>query len=107
MNPETKPHPKRAVLEAARTPALALLGLLVLLAINIGCAWLPVGTWRPLIAFAVSTVMTLVLMIFCMHLRNGSATLRLVAAAGFFWLAIMIALSLTDFLGRSPVPAPW
>ncbi|MCD6679889.1 MAG: Caa(3)-type oxidase subunit IV [Burkholderiaceae bacterium] len=98
---------RREVLASARTPAAALLVLLVLLAINIGCAWLPLGAYRPLIAVLLSVAMTLVLMIFCMHLRHASATLRLTAAAGFFWLSILIALSLTDFLARAPVPAPW
>jgi cytochrome c oxidase subunit 4 len=37
---------------------------------------------------------------FFMHLRSAHYMLRITAAAGFFWLAILICLSLTDFLAR-------
>jgi hypothetical protein len=35
-----------------------------------------------------------------MHLRTAHSALRLVAAAGFFWLAIVIGVSLADFVLR-------
>jgi caa(3)-type oxidase subunit IV len=39
-------------------------------------------------------------MIFFMHLRSGHHMLRIVAAAGFFWLVILIGLAFTDILAR-------
>lgn len=97
----------KAYLSAAKVPALALLGLLVLLAINIVCAWLPLGRVRPIINIAVCVAMALTLMTFWMHLRRSGALLRVVAAAGFVWLCILIGISLTDFLARVAVPPPW
>lgn len=99
-----------AIREAARVPALALLpllALLVLLAINIVLAFLPVGWIRPLIAPLVSAAMAVIVLIWWMRLKQGGMTLRLVAAAGFLWLALMIGLQLTDYLARLPVPPPW
>ena len=37
---------------------------------------------------------------FFMHLRSAHYMLRIAAMAGFFWLAILIGLSLTDFAIR-------
>ncbi|MGH8800315.1 MAG: cytochrome C oxidase subunit IV family protein [Casimicrobiaceae bacterium] len=42
----------------------------------------------------------LLVMIFFMHLRSGHYVLRIVAAAGFFWLMLLIGLASTDFLMR-------
>jgi cytochrome c oxidase subunit 4 len=42
----------------------------------------------------------LLVMIFFMHLRSSHYVLRIVAAAGFFWLAILIGLAFTDFTSR-------
>lgn len=97
----------KAYRDAAKVPALALLGLLGLLAVNIVCAWLPLGPVRPFINVAVCAAMALGLMTFCMHLRHSGALLRMVAAIGFVWLCILIGISLTDFLARVPVPPPW
>jgi len=97
----------KAYRDAAKVPALTLAGLLVLLAVNIVCAWLPLHGVRPFINLAVCIAMALALMTFCMHLRRSNGLLRLVAAVGFIWLSILIGISLTDFLARVPIPPPW
>ncbi|HEX5352878.1 MAG TPA: hypothetical protein VFW60_02245 [Rhodanobacteraceae bacterium] len=94
--------------QAARTPALALAGLLILLAINIGFAYFPVGgVVRLPVKLTICVAMAFALMVFCMHLHRATGLLRLAAAVGFIWLGIMIGLMLTDFLNRVPVPRPW
>ena len=94
--------------KTALTPALALTGLLVLLAINIGFAYLPIGqTVRLPVKLTICVAMAFILMVFCMHLHRAAGLLRLTAAVGFVWLAIMIGLMLTDFLNRVPLPRPW
>lgn len=98
---------KPAARKAAKVPALALLALLILLAVNIVLAFVPVGPIRPLIAPLVSALMALIVFVWCMQLIRAEAVLRLVAAAGFLWLLLMIGVALTDYLGRVPVPAPW
>jgi caa(3)-type oxidase subunit IV len=42
-----------------------------------------------------------------MHETEARNLTRLVSALGFVWLAMLITLSLFDFLTRAPVPAPW
>ena len=94
--------------KTALTPALALTGLLILLAINIGVAYLPIGqVVRLPVKLTICVATAFVLMVFCMHLHRAAGLLRLTAAVGFAWLAIMIGLMLTDFLNRVPLPRPW
>lgn len=98
---------RREIREAAKVPALGLLALLILLAINILLAFLSVGWIRPLIAPLISAVMAVILLAWYMRLTRATIVLRLVAAVGFLWLALLIGLSLTDYLARPLVPPPW
>jgi caa(3)-type oxidase subunit IV len=42
----------------------------------------------------------MLVMIFFMHLRSSHYLLRIVAAAGFLWLALLIGLAFTDVAVR-------
>ena len=85
---------------AAGTYVLVWVGLLVLLALTLGSAYLPLGWMNGVVNLAIAVAKALLVMIFFMHLRSSHYVLRLAAAAGFFWLAILIGLSLSDFLAR-------
>ena len=85
---------------AAKTYVLVWVGLLTLLALTLGSAYLPLGWLNGAVNLAIAVAKALLVMIFFMHLRSSHYVLRLAAAAGFFWLAILIGLSLTDFLAR-------
>lgn len=94
--------------KTALTPAFALLGLLALLAINIGFAYWPIGEGIRLpVKLTICVAMAFTLMVFCMHLHRATGLVRLAAAVGFVWLTIMIGLMLTDFVNRVHVPPPW
>ena len=85
---------------AAKTYVLVWAGLLTLLALTLGSAYVPLGWLNSVINLAIAVAKALLVMIFFMHLRSSHYVLRLAAAAGFFWLAILIGLTLTDFLAR-------
>ena len=76
---------------------LALIGLLVL---TLGSAYLRLGWANGAINLVIAFVKALLVMIFFMHLRSGHPLLRIVAAAGFFWLTLLIGLAFTDFASR-------
>ena len=79
-------------------PGVAWLALLVLFAASLGSAYLPFGTGNVAINLAIAAVMLAVLATFLMDLRNSVALVRIVAAAGLFWIVIMFALTFSDFL---------
>lgn len=82
-------------------PGVAWLALLILFAASLGSAYLPLGTGNVAINLAVAAVILAVLANFLMDLRNSVTLVRIVAAAGLFWIVIMFALTFSDFLTRN------
>lgn len=85
---------------AAGTYVLVWIGLLTLLMATLGSAYLSLGWLNGVVNLAIAVAKALLVMTFFMHLRSSHYVLKLFAAAGFFWLAILIGLSLSDFLAR-------
>lgn len=74
--------------------------LVVLTAVTTSVAFLDLGPWNTAVALAIAfTKATLVVLIF-MHLKYSSRLTRVVVAGGLFWLAILLALTLSDFFTR-------
>ena len=65
--------------------------------------------WNTVAALVIAVVKMLLVVLFFMHVKYSPGLTRLVVVAGFFWLAIMIALTLSDELTRGWTgnPQPW
>lgn len=59
-----------------------------------------------IVAMTIAVVKALLVMLYFMHVRHSSRRTWVFAAAGFFWLAILIGLSLSDFLTRTWLTMP-
>jgi cytochrome c oxidase subunit IV len=84
----------------ARTYVLVWVALICLLLLTLGSAYVKLGWLNSAINLAIATAKALLVVFFFMHLRTSHYVLRIAATAGFFWLAILIGLSLTDFAVR-------
>jgi len=84
----------------AKVYVLIWLALITLLLLTLGSAYLRLGWVNGAINLAIAVVKAVLVMIFFMHLRSGHYLLRIVAAVGFFWLALLIGLAFTDIGGR-------
>lgn len=84
------------------TNLLVWLALLVLLAVTLLAAHLNLGAFNVAAALGIAAVKSLVVAMLFMGLNRSEALVRLAAAAGFFWLVILFALTLSDFLTRVP-----
>lgn len=84
----------------AKAYVLVWLALIALLLLTLGSAYLRLGWANAPINLAIAVVKALLVMIFFMHLRSSHYLLRIVAAAGFFWLALLIGLAFTDVAVR-------
>lgn len=82
------------------------LGLLVLLALTTASAFMPLGSANLFISLGIAVAKALIVLIFFMELKAGSALVRVFAAAGFFWLMIMIALTTADYTHRTDQRVP-
>jgi len=72
-------------------------------------AFVDMGRMNTVVALAIAVTKMLLVILFFMHVKYSPGLTRIVVLAGFFWLAILVALSLADELTRwwSPAAQPW
>ncbi len=86
-------------------PALVWIGLLALLAVNIGLTFLPLGRTKTAVNLAVAIVQASLMFVVFMRLNRASALVKLTAAAGLVWLSFLFIIGSADFLTR-PLISP-
>lgn len=82
------------------------LALMILLAATTASAFVPLGSLNLPISLAIAVAKALIVLLFFMELRASRPLVRSFAAAGFFWLLIMIVLTGADYWHRSDTRAP-
>jgi cytochrome c oxidase subunit 4 len=87
-----------------RRMILTWVALMMLLGLNMGSAFLPLGNWNLVLNLAFAAAKALLIMAVFMQLARRSGLMRIVAATGFLWLAFLFTLSLADYLTRASVP---
>lgn len=80
--------------------SLVLLLLLALLALTIGAAYINLGPFNTPVAMTISVAKAALILLFFMHLKGAPSLIKVFAVAGFFWLGIMLTLSMSDYLMR-------
>ena len=84
-----------------RGPALAWAVLILLFAVSLGSAYIPLGAGNAVVNLSIAAVMAIVLAVFLMDLRSSQVLVRIVAIAALFWLILMFALTFSDYLSRN------
>jgi cytochrome c oxidase subunit 4 len=80
---------------------LIFIALIVLTILTVGVSFLPIGDWHIAVGLVFGACKALLVILFFMHVLYSSRLTWIVAAAGLFWLAIMLGLTLTDYLSRT------
>ena len=80
--------------------------LMALLAATTASAFVPLGSLNLFVSLAIAVAKALVVLLMFMELRASRALVRTFAAAGFFWLLIMIVLTGADYWHRTDARAP-
>jgi cytochrome c oxidase subunit 4 len=63
------------------------------------------GRWNIVIALVIATIKASLVILFFMHGKYSARRTKLVIVAGFFWLAIMLGLTLADYSTRHAEPS--
>jgi len=58
------------------------------------------GIFNPIVALTIACTKAVLVILFFMHVRYSSKLTMITVAAGFFWLLILIVLSLSDYISR-------
>ena len=66
-----------------------------------GIAFLDLGQLNPVVALAIACIKATLVILYFMHVRYSDRLTMVTVGAGFFWLLILISLSLSDYLSRS------
>jgi cytochrome c oxidase subunit 4 len=95
-----------AALHAPRTYAVVLLALLFLTALTILLSYVDLGAFSTVLAFLIAATKAALVVLFFMHMKDAPGLLWLAGAAGFFWLAILVVLTMGDIATRGVLPIP-
>jgi len=84
--------------------AFAWIGLVLLLALTLGMAFVPLGQANIAVALAIGTAKAVVVLLVFMKLARSPPLTWIFAGAGLFWLALLFGLSFTDYATRTGFP---
>jgi cytochrome c oxidase subunit IV len=89
-----------------RTNVIVFLVLLVLLFATIGAAYLPLGPLHLPVALLIAAAKAILIGLFFMHVYYRHHLTWVVFIASLFWLGILLALTLSDYLTRGWLAIP-
>ena len=92
------------------TPLSVYLGifgaLMVLTIITVAVAWIDLGSLNIMVALGVAVVKATLVVLYFMHVKYSSKLTWIVIGSGIFWLAILLSLTMADYLTRGWMPLP-
>ena len=76
------------------------LALMVLTAVTVGAAFLDLGPFNTVVALVIACTKMMLVVLYFMHVRYSSRLTWAVIGAGFFWLGLLLLLTLSDYVTR-------
>src|SRR5260370_27715430 len=78
--------------------------LIVLTVLTVAVARINLQQYNTIVALTIAVVKATLVILYFMHVRYSSRLTWVFVSAGIFWLGIMIALTLSDYLTRGWIP---
>jgi len=78
--------------------------LMVLTATTTAVSFLDLGPWNTVVALGIAFLKATLVVLFFMHVKYSPRLTQVTIAGGLFWLAILIVLTLSDFMTRGWLP---
>jgi cytochrome c oxidase subunit IV len=76
--------------------------LMILTGVTVGVSYIDLGPWNSVVAVVIAVVKMLFVVLYFMHVRYSTRLTWTVVAGGFFWLLLLLGLTLADYLTRGP-----
>ena len=77
-----------------------ILTLVVLTAITVGAAFIDLGRYNIVVALVIATTKASLVVLYFMHAKYSHRRTQLVIVAGIFWLALLLFMTLSDYISR-------
>jgi cytochrome c oxidase subunit 4 len=74
--------------------------LMALTAVTVSVSFLDLGPYNTVVAIVIAVTKMMLVILYFMHVRYSSRLTWAVVAGGFFWLALLLLLTLGDYLTR-------
>jgi cytochrome c oxidase subunit IV len=74
--------------------------LIALTATTVAVAYLDLGPLNTIAAIVIACVKALMVVLYFMHVKYSTRLIKLTVIAGLYWLGILMALTLSDYLTR-------
>jgi len=88
-----------------RTYVLVFLALITLTISTVAISKIELGEFNFIVAMTIAVIKGSLVVWFFMNVRQSSPLTRLFVVAGFFWMAILIVFTLSDYLSRGWLPS--
>ncbi len=89
-----------------RTNVAVFIALLVLLFATVVAAYLPLEPFHFAIAMSIAVAKGVLIVLFFMHVKYSHRLTAIICSAAFLWLAIMVSLTLSDYMSRGWLDIP-
>jgi cytochrome c oxidase subunit 4 len=93
-------------IEPTRTYVTVFVSLIGLTLLTTGVAFIDLGPFNTVVAMAIAFFKMSLVILYFMHVRHSGGLVRIAVVAGFFWLALLIGLTMSDYQTRSWTPPP-
>ena len=80
--------------------------LMILTGVTVGAAFVNLGSFNFPVAIAIAITKATLVILFFMHVKYSSRLTKMVVGMSFFFLFIMFALTMTDYLSRGWYASP-
>jgi cytochrome c oxidase subunit IV len=74
--------------------------LMLLTAITVGAAYIDLGAMNTVVALGIAGFKALIVVLYFMHVKFSTRLVKLTIIAGLYWMGILLALTLSDYLTR-------
>lgn len=78
--------------------------LIVLTATTTAVSFVDLGPWNTVVALGIAFLKATLVVLFFMHVKYSPRLTQITIAGGLFWLVILLALTLSDFMTRGWLP---
>jgi cytochrome c oxidase subunit 4 len=75
--------------------------LLVMTGITVAVAYVDLGRFNAVAALAIACFKALIVVLYFMHVKYSTRLIKLTVIAGLYWMGIIFALTLGDYLTRA------
>ena len=74
--------------------------LLVLTGVTVAVAYVDLGPLNTVVALVIACFKAMIVVLYFMHVKYSTRLIKLTVIAGLYWMGILLALTLSDYLTR-------